>query len=256
MKVELKRHDEIAVITLDRPEALNALNAGMLSLLSMAINEVERSDARAVIITGAGPKAFCAGADIAELAQLNTNAKKQKSQFGQSIFGRLDALRMPSIALINGYAFGGGFELALSTTFRLATPKAAVALPEVKLGLIPGYGGTQRLPRLIGETRALEMIMSGRTVRAEEAFRIGLVSRLLDDENSLDQAIAFAREFTRHSLVTLQHAKNAVRQGLSASLAEGLEIEAELSVLAFTSEDAKEGITAFMEKRAPSFKDA
>jgi enoyl-CoA hydratase len=159
------------------------------------------------------------------------------------------------VALINGYAFGGGFELALASTFRLATPRAAVALPEIKLGLMPGYGGTQRLPRVVGEARALEMIMTGRTVRAEEALSVGLVHRIIEDEDRLSAAFDFAREFSGYSLIALSHAREAIRRALSVCLRDGLRMEAEISTLAFQSSDAREGISAFIEKRPAKFTD-
>ena len=161
---------------------------------------------------------------------------------------------IPSIALINGYAFGGGLELALACTFRIATPTARLGLPEIKLALIPGYGGTQRLPRLIGEARALEMILTGRAVMADEAERFGLVNRVVGGD-LLEAGKNFAREMTGYSLPALRFARDAVRRGLATSLREGLRIEADLNTLAFQTADATEGTTAFLEKRKPLFRD-
>jgi enoyl-CoA hydratase len=161
---------------------------------------------------------------------------------------------MPSVAIINGYAFGGGLELALACTFRIATRNAKMGLPEIKLGLVPGYGGTQRLPRAVGEGRALDMILTGRSIDAEEALRIGLVQRLIDGD-PLEGAIAYAREFSQYSLPVLGFAREAVSRALSTPIAEGLKIEADLSTLAFQTRDAAEGMTAFMEKRKPKFRD-
>ena len=256
MAVELTQQEEFAVLTLNRPDVLNALNAQTIGEISDAIDAVERMDVRALIITGAGEKAFCAGADVKEMVGIDLISKKRKAERGQSTFAKLDQLRVPSVALINGYAFGGGLELALASTFRLATPRAAVALPEIKLGLMPGYGGTQRLPRIVGEARALEMIMTGRTVRAEEAQAIGLIHRLVSEDNRLAEVFAFAREFSKFSLVALGYAREAVQRALSTTLQDGLKIEAEISTLAFQSKDAQEGITAFIEKRTPNFTDA
>lgn len=256
MAVELAQQEEFAVLTLNRPEALNALNAQTIGEISDAIDAAAHMDVRALIITGAGEKAFCAGADVKEMVGIDLISKKRKAERGQSTFAKLDALRIPSVALINGYAFGGGLELALASTFRRAAPRAAVALPEIKLGLMPGYGGTQRLPRIVGEARALEMIMTGRTVRAEEALAIGLVHRTITEENKMADAFAFAREFSKFSLVALGYAREAVRRALSTTLQDGLKIEAEISTLAFQSKDAQEGITAFIEKRTPNFTDA
>jgi len=160
MAVELTRVEEFALITLNRPDALNALSFELIADLSRAFDEVAKSDARALLITGAGTKAFCAGADIKELTGRSLVAQKEGAEMGQAVFAKLDKLPIPSVAIINGYAFGGGLELALACTFRIATKNAKMGLPEIKLGLIPGYGGTQRLPRAIGEPRALEMIMT------------------------------------------------------------------------------------------------
>jgi enoyl-CoA hydratase len=254
MEMQLERRDEMAVITLNRPKALNALNTALIRDIGAAIDEVAASDARALIFTGAGEKAFCAGADIKELLGRSMMESKRGAEFGQRTFAKLDTLPMPSIAAINGYAFGGGMELALACTFRLATANARMGLPEIKLGAIPGYGGTQRLPRVVGEARALEMIMTGRTVAAEEAERIGLVSRILDGD-AVDGAIAFAREFTGYSLPVLQMAREAVMRAGDTPVDAGLKIEADLNTLAFQTEDMIEGMTAFIKKREAKFKD-
>ncbi len=255
MPVHLERRDAVAVLTLDRPEALNALSFAVLGEIGARLDEVARSDARALIVTGAGSRAFCAGADIKELRHRDLMAQRRGAELGQQIFARLDALPMPSVAVINGYAFGGGLELALACTFRLATRNAKLGLPEIRLGLIPGYGGTQRLPRVIGEARALEMIMTGRTVEAEEAERIGLVARLVDGD-PVAAGIAFAGQFTGFGLPALGFARAAVQRALAVSLPDGLRIEADLSTLAYRTEDAEEGMAAFVEKRPARFRDA
>lgn len=254
MSVHLQRQDEFALITLDRQEALNALSAAVLRELAQAFDEVAASDARALIVTGAGAKAFCAGADIKELTGRSLSEQRRDAAYGQAVLARLDALPMPSVAAINGYAFGGGMELALACTFRIAAPTAKMGLPEIKLGLIPGYGGTQRLPRVIGEARALDIIMSGRTLDAEEALRIGLVHRIAEGE-VLAAAITYARQFSGYGLPALRLARDAVKRALDVPLHEGLKIEADLNTLAFQTEDAAEGMNAFMEKRKPKFQD-
>jgi enoyl-CoA hydratase len=254
MAIHLRRIDEFAVIALDRPKVLNALNFELLRDLGAAFDQVARSDARALLIAGNGDRAFCAGADVRELMGRSLRAQREGAAFGQAIFAKLDAMPLPSIALINGYALGGGLELALACTFRLAARPAKLGLPEIKLGLIPGYGGTQRLPRLIGEARALEMIMTGRSVGAEEAERIGLVNRIVDGE-LIQAGMRFAREMTGYSLPALGFARDAVDRGLAVSLKEGLAIEADLNTLAFQTADAVEGMTAFLEKRKPVFRD-
>ena len=254
MAVDVSRIDEFALITLNRPDALNALSFALIRDLAAAFDDVARSDARALLITGAGAKSFCAGADIKELTGRSAAAQRQGAEFGQAVFAKLDRLPMPSVAVINGYAFGGGLELALACTLRIATRNAKMGLPEIKLGLIPGYGGTQRLPRAIGETRALEMIMTGRTVDAEEAHRIGLVNRLVDGD-PVAQGVAYAREFSGYSLPVLGFARDAVKRALDNPVHEGLRIEADLSTAAFQTADAAEGMDAFAAKRKPQFKD-
>ena len=254
MSVHLARQEEFAVLTLDRQEALNALSAAVLRELAQAFDQVANSDARALIVTGAGAKAFCAGADIKELTGRSLSEQRRDAEFGQAVLARLDTLPMASVAAINGYAFGGGLELALACTFRIAAPTAKMGLPEIKLGLIPGYGGTQRLPRVVGEACALEMILSGRTVDADEALRIGLVHRIADGD-SVAAAIAFARGFSGFGLPALRLARDAVKRALDVPLQEGLRIEADLNTLAFQTEDAAEGMSAFVEKRKAQFKD-
>jgi len=255
MVVEISRRGEAALITLNRPKALNALSFAILEELEAAFDEVAAADARVLLITGAGDKAFCAGADISELRNRDTMSNKRGAEKGQAVFAKLTELPIPSVAVINGFAFGGGLELAMACTFRIATPTAKMGLPEIKLGLIPGYGGTQRLPRLVGEARALEMVMTGRTVKADEAGRIGLVNRVVEGD-AIEQALVFASEFTCYSLPALQFARSAVSRALDVPVSEGLRIEAELSTLAYGMRDAEEGMAAFEEKRKPSFADS
>lgn len=255
MSVHLTEQDGLAIITLDRPEALNALSFAILARLGEAIDAVAASKARALIFIGAGTKAFCAGADIPELVGRDLATQKRGLEFGQSVLAKIERLPMASVATINGYAFGGGLELALACTFRLATPNAKMGLPEMKLGLIPGYGGTQRLPRLIGQARALEMILMARTIDAAEAERIGLVNRLVEGD-PLQEAIAFTRGFTGYSLPVLGFAREAVQRSADVPLADGLAIEAALATLAYRTHDAEEGMAAFVEKRKPKFRDA
>ncbi|WP_422098481.1 enoyl-CoA hydratase/isomerase family protein [Variovorax sp.] len=253
--IALDREAEFAVLRIDRPAALNALSFDLIRDLGDAIARAETSGARALIVTGAGDKAFCAGADVQELRGRDLAAQREGAELGQAVFARLDRLAIPSIALVNGYAFGGGMELALACTFRLAQPHAKFALPEIKLGLIPGYGGTQRLPRLVGVGRALELVMSGRSVGADEALSIGLVQRVVAREEGIDAAFAFARSFSSFGLRALQFARDAVLRGADTPLAEGLRIEADLSTLAYRTADAEEGMRAFVEKRPPVFQD-
>jgi enoyl-CoA hydratase len=254
LAIHMSRLDELALITLDRPEALNALSFGQLHDLSRLIDSIGDGDARALLVTGAGDRAFSAGADIKELMGRTLVEQRAGAMLGQSVLAKLDQLAMPSIALINGYAFGGGLELALACTFRIAVPSAKLGFPEIKLGLIPGYGGTQRLPRLIGEARATEMILTGRTVEADEAERIGLVNKVVQGD-LFEAGQAFAREMTGFSLPVLGLARDAIRRAHDLPLHDGLKIEADLSTLAFQTQDAVEGMTAFIEKRKPVFRD-
>ena len=254
MPVEFTRREEFALITLNRPEALNALSGEVVAELGRCFDEAEAGNARALLITGAGDKAFCAGADITEFMGRSAAQARASAERGQRTFARLDRLRMPSLAVINGFALGGGLELAMACTLRVATPNARLGLPEIKLGLVPGYGGTQRLPRLVGQGRALEMIMTGRMVDAEEAYRIGLVNRVIEGD-PVEAGMAFAREFSGFGLLALKFAREAVQRAGDAGLSEGLDMEADVNALAFGTEDAVEGANAFLEKRKPAFKD-
>jgi enoyl-CoA hydratase len=254
MAVELSKIDDCALLRLNRPDALNALSFSILHDIAKALDEVTTWKVRALIVTGAGEKAFCAGADIKELCGRSLTERKHGTKFGQAALSKFERLPFPSVAAINGFAFGGGLELALACTFRVAVRSAKLGLPEIKLGLIPGYGGTQRLPRLIGEARALEMILLGRTVTAEEAERIGLVHRLTDG-TAVEGAQALVREFSSYSLIALGLARDSVVRALDVPVHEGLKIEADLSTLIFSTADAEEGMAAFTAKRKAVFKD-
>ncbi|CAP41574.1 MULTISPECIES: enoyl-CoA hydratase/isomerase family protein [Alcaligenaceae] len=255
MTVRLEYDGGFAHLTLSRPQVLNALSFELLAELSRALAGVAESDARALIVTGEGDKAFCAGADIPELMNRPLMQELEGAAKGQAVFSRIAELKIPSVAVIQGYAFGGGLELALACTFRVATDRARMGLPEVKLGLIPGYGGTQRLPRLIGEGRALDLIMSGRTIDGGEAERIGLVNRIDNEGTPLEIGKRFLEPYLKHSLCALYFAREAVQRGGGVAIADGLRIERDLSTLAYRSQDAAEGLRAFVEKRPASFKD-
>ncbi|WP_408456323.1 enoyl-CoA hydratase/isomerase family protein [Paraburkholderia fungorum] len=248
-------NDGIAVVRLNRPDALNALSFTVLNELSDVFDQVGHSKARALVVTGSGSKAFCAGADIKELMDRDLIAQRDGAVLGQATFLKLDKLPVPSVAVINGYAFGGGLELAMACTFRVAMPNARMGLPEIKLGLIPGYGGTQRLPRLVGQARALEMVMSGKTIDATEAERIGLVNRIVEGDDPVAIGREFASQFTGYSRCVSLFAKEAVQRAAEVNLEEGLRVEADLSTLAYQTADAAEGMNAFVEKRKPVFKD-
>ena len=255
MLPSLQAHNDCLILTFNRPEALNALSFSILEHLVKLLQEVKKSSARALIITGSGEKAFCAGADIKELLGRTRQEQQAGSEFGQSVFQEIETLSIPSVALINGYAFGGGLELALACTFRLATPNAKLGLPEIKLGLIPGYGGTQRLSRTVGITKANELILTGKTIDAQQAMAMGILNKILESGNTIDQALAFCAEFSSYSLPVLNLAKSAILRSFDVGLHEGLKVESNLSTLAYSLEDANEGMQAFLDKRKPQFKD-
>lgn len=254
MSIELQFTEEVAVITFNREKSLNALSFALLAELESALDDVADSSARVLVITGRGDKAFCAGADVKELYRKSLVEHRRGVELGQAVFSKIENLAIPSIAMINGYAFGGGMEVALACTFRLASPNAKFGLPEVKLGLIPGYGGTQRLPRLVGQSRALEIILTGKTMSAKEALDIGLINRVVESAN-VEAAIAFSQDFICYSRLTVNFARNAVMRAFGQTMTEGLKIEADLSCQAYCTGDAAEGILAFIESRKPTFRD-
>jgi len=259
MPVELERRNGVAILTLNRPEALNALSFAVLREIEARVEEVEqgieRGDVRALLVTGAGGRAFCAGADVKELMGRTPLEHRRGLRFGQALFERIADLPVPSIAVIDGFALGGGLELAMACTVRLATAAARMGLPEIKLGLVPGYGGTQRLPRLVGEATALDMVMTGRMVRADEGLSMGLVNRIVEGD-PVEAGLAFAAELTGYSLPVLRLGRDAVRRALDLPVHEGLEVEADHGALSYQTADAQEGMNAFVEKRAPVFRDA
>ncbi|MEM7408465.1 MAG: enoyl-CoA hydratase-related protein [Pseudomonadota bacterium] len=242
----------VSVIRFDRPEALNALSSQALDGFEAALGTVAASNARAVIVTGSGERAFSTGADIRELGPRDANEVRHASKRGQAIAASIADLPMPSFAHLNGYALGGALELALACTFRLATPNARLGFPEVKLGVSTGWGGTQRLPRLIQLQFALDLLMSGRTIDADEARRIGLVHSIVD---TLDDTIGFSRQFTENSLVAMRYVRSAVMGASERTLSDGLNLETETSVDSYATFDAREGIAAFLQKRDPNFED-
>jgi enoyl-CoA hydratase len=246
--------DELAIITLTRPKALNALNQETLQELALALEmSLEPPEVQALIITGDGERAFVAGADIGEFQNISTPFEgREVALNGQDVMSSVSSMPIPTIAAINGFALGGGLELALACDLRVASRGAKMGLPEVGLGLIPGFGGTQRLPRLIGEGRALELILTGRHVTADEALAMGLVNRVADD--AMQESLTLAHAIIKNGPVAIGLAKEAVRRGLTGTLNDGLELEADLFGMVSTTADMKEGVAAFLEKRAPSFK--
>ncbi len=248
--------DGIAVVTVNRPDKLNALNATVIDELYKCFGSLKNdAAARVVILTGAGDKAFVAGADIGELADASGPELERLAERGQSLMWNIENLGKPVIAAVNGFALGGGCELALACTFRYAAEHAKLGLPEVTLGLIPGYGGTQRLPRLVGRGIATEMILTGGMIDAAEAARIGLVNMVFKSEKLLDAARNTAAAIATRSGATLRYALKAVGEGLNMSLDAGCRLEAGLFGVVGSLADAKEGCRAFLEKRKPEFED-
>lgn len=244
----------IATITFNRPKALNALNSALLAELSQALDDIAADeDIRVLVLTGAGEKAFVAGADIKELAVLSALQAKSFAAKGQAVISKLCELPIPVIAAVNGYALGGGMEIALACDFIYAAESANLGLPETTLGLIPGFGGTQRLSRLIGPNQAKEMIYTGKMVSAAQALALGLVNQVMAPDALNDTVMQTARAMAAKGRVSLRAAKEAVNNGLNTDLATGLKIEQDGFALCMVSEDAAEGTRAFIEKRKPVF---
>jgi enoyl-CoA hydratase len=251
----VKVHDRLAVVTINRPEKLNALNAETRAELEQAfISFAENSDVGAVIMTGAGGKAFVAGTDIDELKSLDAESAKAFALKGQELFSLIENLGKPVIAAVNGYALGGGCELALACHIRIASENARFGQPEVNLGIMPGYGATQRLPRLIGKGRATEMILTGLQIDAREAWRIGLVNAVVSPTDLMNASETIARAILAKGQVSVRNALNAINAADITLLSDGLNIEAALFGACFGTEESKEGISAFHEKRKPEFK--
>lgn len=253
--IKFDKKDQIATVTINRPEKLNALNMAVMSELRETFTQIkDDSEIRVAILTGAGEKAFVAGADIAELNKNNPVEAKAYTHKGQAVLDLIENLGKPVIACINGYALGGGCELALACTFRLASENAKIGQPEVKLGIIAGYGGTQRLPRLVGKGLALQMLLSGEPISAQEAHRIGLVNEVVPQGELIPRAEAIAKKIIANAPLAIQYTLEAVNRGMEMPLAEGLFLEATLFSVACATEDKKEGTSAFLEKRTAVFK--
>ncbi len=249
-----EKKDAIAYVTLNRPKVLNALNTKTWEELRAAF-EIARDDdeVRGVILTGAGDRAFIAGADINELARLTAVEGEKSSSFGQAVLNLVENLGKPVIAAINGFALGGGCETAMACTIRIASETAKFGQPEVKLGVLPGGGGTQRLPRLVGKGRALQLILTGEMISAQEAWRIGLVNEVVPTPNVIARAEAILKEIFSNAPLAVKYSLDAVNKGLETSQAEGLSLEASFFGLCSATEDKKEGTSAFLEKRTAKF---
>jgi len=250
-----EKKDQIGYVAFNRPKVLNALNRKTMEELGdLLAHARDDAEVRALILTGAGEKAFIAGADINELAQRTPVDGKEFSLFGQGVFHMLETMGKPSIAAINGYALGGGCELALACTIRLASKTAKLGQPEVKLGIIPGYGGSQRLARLCGKGVAHELVLTGEMISADEALRIGLVNRVVEPAELIPAAEALAKKIIANAPLAVKFAMEAVEYGMEMPQEEGLFLEATLFGLCCATEDMREGTRAFLEKRAAQFK--
>jgi enoyl-CoA hydratase len=252
--IELSIVDRVATITVNRPDKLNALNATVMRELGEAVTQVETDPAiRGVLVTGAGPKAFVAGADITELASQGPVDGKARAQLGQGVFRRLERCGKPVVAAVNGFALGGGCELAMACHLRVASETAKFGQPEVKLGIGPGYGGTVRLPRLVGQGRALELLLTGDMIDAAEAHRIGLVNRVVPADRVMAEAEALLRAILANGPLAVRFVIEAVDAGLELSVDDGLLLEANHFGLLSATADMREGTTAFTEKRKAVF---
>jgi enoyl-CoA hydratase len=253
--VRVETEDGIRIVTVDRPEKLNALNSEVVEALGAAFGAAAgEPDLRCLIVTGAGEKAFIAGADIGELAKLTPVGGREHARRGQAVLESLEALPVPTIAAINGYAYGGGLELAMACCLRVASDNAKMGLPETSLGILPGYGGTQRLARLVGASRAMELVLTAeKGVTAAEAHRIGLVNRVVPAGQALSGARELARKIAGNGPVACRYAMEAIRRGAEMPTSEGMLFEATLFGLCAATEDMKEGMNAFLEKRAARF---
>jgi enoyl-CoA hydratase len=250
----VERDGPVLLITVNRPKALNALSRVVLDDLAKVLTDAHGDrDVRCLILSGAGDRAFVAGADISELSALTPESARAFAVRGQAVFSRLDTLGKPSIAAINGYALGGGCELAMACTLRLASESAALGQPEIDLGLLPGFGGTQRLPRLVGRGRALDLLLTGRRVDAAEAERIGLVNRVVAAGALLDEARAWAKTLAAKPATAIKYILAAVHGGADLSFEAATQMEATLFGLVASTDDMKEGTRAFLEKRKPHF---
>ncbi|WP_246279354.1 enoyl-CoA hydratase/isomerase family protein [Paraburkholderia ultramafica] len=253
--IAYQKKDAVALVTLNRPKVLNALNRKAIGELTIAFASArDDPDVRGVIITGSGDRAFIAGADISELAAATPVEAEQQARAGQALLNLVENLGKPVIAAVNGLALGGGCETALACTVRLASPSAKFGQPEIKLGLIPGFGGTQRLARLVGKGVALQLILTGEMIPAEEALRIGLVNEIVEPANLIARAEALLAQINTNAPLAVGYAIAAVNRGLDGSLPEGLELERALFALCAATEDKAEGTKAFLEKRTPKFK--
>ncbi len=250
-----ERKGYVEIIKVSRPEVLNALNTALLMELKKVLQEIERDEEiRVLIFTGEGEKAFVAGADIGEMKDFSPSRAEEFAKLGQEVFNMIENMEKVTIAAVNGFAFGGGMEFMMACDLALIDEKAQIGQPEINLGLIPGFGGSQRLPRIAGKKKALELILTGRRINADEAVSLGLALKKVQNGKVLEEALKLAEEISSKPFIAVKRAKDAIKNGLECTMERALEIEAKNFALLFDTEDAKEGLTAFIEKRKPSFK--
>lgn len=252
--VVTEKKDKVAVIKINRPEALNSLNGEVLQGISDAVDAAAADpEVEVLIFTGEG-KAFVAGADIAAMSVMNEDQGRDFGRLGASVFRKIETLEKPSIAAVNGFALGGGCELSMSCDMRIASEKAKFGQPEVGLGITPGYSGTQRLPRIVGKAKAMELILTGDVITAQQAVEIGLVNKAVAPESLMDEAFALAAKITKNAPLAVRASKKAIQQGVEVTMEDAIDIEVELFAKCFSTEDQKEGMAAFVEKRKAEFK--
>ncbi|MGI6299327.1 MAG: enoyl-CoA hydratase-related protein [Saccharofermentanales bacterium] len=249
--VQLEHHGQTAVVTLNRPNQLNALSVALLQELRQVFAELNLQDVRSVVITGSGAKAFAAGADIAEMKDLDPRGAREYSELGNAVFRQIEQFPLPVIAAVNGYALGGGFELALACDIILAAENAAFSFPEASLGITPGFGGTQRLPRLIGPGKAKDLLYTSRRVKAEEALQLGIVVKIIEKADFREQVLAYAGSINLNAPIAVAAVKRAVNRGSMCDLDTGLAIEAAAFASCFDSNDQKAAMSAFVAKQKP-----
>lgn len=251
----LTKEGEIAIVSINRPQALNAMNTEVLSEMSQMMSDLENDESiNVIILTGSGEKAFVAGADIGAMSKLTPMEGREFGQRGQRVLAKIENLKKPVIVAINGFALGGGCEIAMACDIRIASDKARIGQPEVNLGIIPGFGGTQRLPRLVGIGKAKELIFTGDMIDANEALRIGLVDKVVPHDKLMEEAKKMAKNIAGKGQAAIRLAKSAINNGVNADLSTGCILEKEAFGVCFSTEDQKEGMKAFLEKRKPAFK--
>lgn len=249
-----KKEGNVGILKINNPKELNALNSTVLKELDIAIDMIEKDDEIKVLILSGEGKAFVAGANISEMRDMNPEEARKFGELGMNVFRKIEIMEKPVIAAINGFALGGGCELAMSCDIRIAGQKAKMGQPEVSLGITPGFGGTQRLPRLIGIAKAKELIYTGNMITADEAEKIGLVNKVVPQEELMDQALSLANKIASLAQIAVKYSKTAISIGIESSIETGMVIEKDLFGLCFATDDQKEGMTAFLEKKKAEFK--